>query len=63
MSILYAKNSGTKICLPIVMNTNLIIILTISMFVKIISYLVLPDHIRVTRDTESSVVTAAKFDR
>ena len=46
MSILYAKNSGAKICLPIEMNIKLIFILTISLFVKIVSYFVFPAHIR-----------------
>ena len=46
MSIIYEKISGAKICLPIEMNIKLIFILKISLIVKIVSYFVLPDHIR-----------------
>ena len=47
MSKIYAEKSGTQICLPIEMNIKLIFNLTISLFVKIDSYFVFPDHIRV----------------
>ena len=47
MRIIYVQKSGAKICLPIEMNTNIIFVLTISLFVKIVFYFVLPDHIRV----------------
>ena len=45
MSIHCAKKSGAKICLPIEMNIKLFFILTISLFVKIVSYFVIPAHI------------------
>ena len=40
------KKSGAKICLPIEINTKIIFVLTISLFVKIVFYFVFPDHIR-----------------
>ena len=46
MSIIYVQKSGAKICLPIDMNTKIIFVLTISLFVKIVFYFVFPDHIR-----------------
>ena len=46
MNIIYVKKSGAKICLPIEMNTKIIFVLTISLFVKIVFYFVFPDHIR-----------------
>ena len=46
MSIIYVQKSGAKIRLPIEMNTKIIFVLTISLFVKNVFYFVLPDHIR-----------------
>ena len=46
MSIIYATKSGAKICLAIEMNIKLIFILTISLFVQIVSNFVFPAHIR-----------------
>ena len=40
MNIIYVKNSGAKICLPIEFNIKLIFVLTISPIVKIVSYYV-----------------------
>ena len=40
------KNQTSKHVLPIEMNVKLIYILTISLFVKIVSYYVFPENIR-----------------
>ena len=44
MCIFDQKKSGAKIFLPIEMNIKLNFILTISLFVKIVSYFIFPDH-------------------
>ena len=44
--IVCEKKSGAKIYLPIEMNIKLTFVLTISLFVKIVSYYVFPGHIR-----------------
>ena len=46
MTIIHVKNSGAKICLPIEINTKIIFVMTISLFIKIVFYFVFPDHIR-----------------
>ena len=53
MSKVYAKKPGAKICLPIEMDINLIFNFTISLFVKIVSYFVFPDHIRFVLKSEA----------
>ena len=45
LSVIYEKKSGAKICLPIKINMKMIFILTISLFVKIVSYFVFLYHI------------------
>ena len=47
MSIIYGRNLAPKDVLPIEMNIKLIFILTISLIVKIVSYYVFPENIRV----------------
>ena len=60
MSIIYGRNQAPKHALPIEMNIKLIFILTISLIVKIVSYYVFPENIRVVDDWVHCVVDVIK---
>ena len=55
------QKSGAKICLPIEINTKINLVLTISLFVKIVFYFVFPDHIRIAYSIMNCTLTL--FDR
>ena len=62
MSLIYVKKSGAKIYLPIEINTKLIFVLTISLFVIIVFYYVFPDHIRYGSENSFLIVYMQQGD-
>ena len=57
------EKSGAKICLANEMNIKLFFILTISLFVKIVSYFAFPAYIRAATVYRDSYVTECAYEK